>query len=65
MPTENTSVNKPSKAFRKIELVKYALTFLLSNLEEDVIEDIQDYVVLTPFELEDTLQSMIDELKPI
>ena len=65
MSTENTSVNKPSEAFRKIELVKYALTFLLSNLEEDVIEDIQDYVVLTPFELQDTLQSMIDELKPI
>jgi len=47
---------------RKIELVKYALTFLLSNLEDDVLEDIQDYYPTSREELEDTLRGMVDEL---
>jgi hypothetical protein len=50
---------------RKIELVKYALTYLLSNLDEEVVEDIQDYVKADSEKLKATLQSMIDELAPL
>lgn len=32
------------------EIIKYALTFLLSNLDDDVIEDISDYIGETTYE---------------
>lgn len=32
------------------EIIKYALTFLLSNLNDDVIEDMSDYIGETTYE---------------
>ena len=43
------------------ELIKYALTFLLSNLENDVIDDMSDYIGTSdPDEIEAMLQNIID-----
>jgi hypothetical protein len=44
------------------EIIKYALTFLLSNLESDVIEDMSNFVGTDdPDEIESILQKLIDE----
>ena len=44
------------------EIIKYALTFLLSNLESDVIEDMSDFVGTDdPDKIESILQKLIDE----
>ena len=43
------------------EIIKYALTFLLSNLNDDVIEDISDYVGETTYEeVEKTLTDIVE-----
>jgi hypothetical protein len=45
----------------KSELIKYALSFLLSNIDENVMEDIADYIgESSQEEVESTLQEMID-----
>jgi hypothetical protein len=47
---------------QEYEIIKYALTFLLSNLESDVIEDMSDFVGTDdPDEIESILQKLIDE----
>lgn len=43
-------------------IIKYALTYLLSNLDTEVIEDLQDYVNLPEEDLEAAIQTLIDEL---
>jgi hypothetical protein len=43
------------------QLIKYALTFLLSNLDEDVIEDLTDYVENATFDsVEEALNEIIN-----
>lgn len=45
------------------EILKYALTFLLSNIDENVMEDIADYIgESSQEELEAKLQEMIDTI---
>lgn len=53
---------KDKKERTNLEISKYALTFLLSNLEDDVLEDIQDYVKTDRETLEAVLQSMINDV---
>lgn len=46
---------------KEYEIIKYALTFLLSNLNDDVIEDISDYVGETTYEeFEKTLTDIVE-----
>ena len=46
---------------QEYEIIKYALTYLLSNLEQDVIEDMSDYVDIDdPDKIESILQKIID-----
>ena len=46
---------------KEYEIIKYALTFLLSNLNDDVIEDISDYVGETTYEeVEKTLTDIVE-----
>jgi len=43
------------------EIIKYALTFLLSNLDDDVIEDMSDYIGETTYEeFENTLTDIVE-----
>jgi hypothetical protein len=43
------------------EIIKYALTFLLSNLNDDVIEDMSDYIGETTYdEFEKTLTDIVE-----
>lgn len=43
------------------EIIKYALTFLLSNLDDDVIEDLSDYIGKTNYEeIEKILTDIIE-----
>lgn len=44
------------------EIIKYALTFLLSNLDDDIVEDMADFLGTSDYEeIEGTLQKLIDE----
>ena len=46
---------------QEYEIIKYALTFLLSNLNEDIIKDMSDYIEDTDKEeVESLLQTTID-----
>ena len=43
------------------EIIKYALTFLLSNLNDDVIDDMSDYTGETTYdEFEKTLTDIVE-----
>jgi hypothetical protein len=42
--TENEELTK------EYEIIKYALTYLLSNIDDDVIEDLSDYIGKTNYE---------------
>ncbi len=47
---------------QEYELIKYALTFLLSNLNDDNVEDMSEFVGTDDYEeIEATLQKLIDE----
>jgi hypothetical protein len=47
---------------KEYEIIKYALTYLLSNLEQEVVEDMSEYVGTNDAdEIESTLQRIIDE----
>lgn len=44
------------------EIIKYALTYLLSNLDDDIIEDMSEYVGTDDFdEVETMIQDIIDK----
>ena len=46
---------------QEYELIKYALTYLISNLDQDVAEDMSDYIGTDdPDEIEAMLQEIID-----
>lgn len=46
---------------QEYEIVKYALTYLLSNLDDDIIEDMSEYVGTDDFdEVEAILQGIIE-----
>jgi hypothetical protein len=46
---------------QEYEIIKYALTFLLSNLENEVIEDMSDYIGETTYEeFENTLTDIVE-----
>jgi hypothetical protein len=54
---------KPHHTMNETEILKYALTFLLSNMDENVMEDIADYIgESSQEEVESTLQEMIDTI---
>jgi hypothetical protein len=47
---------------QEYEIIKYALTYLLSNIDNEVAEDMSDYVGTDdPDEIESILQKIIDE----
>jgi hypothetical protein len=47
---------------KEYEIIKYALTYLLSNLDDDVVEDMSDFVgTNNADEIESILQKAIDE----
>ena len=47
---------------QEYEIIKYALTFLLSNLNDDVIEDMSDYIGETTYEeFEKTLTDIVEK----
>ena len=47
---------------REYEIVKYALTFLLSNLDDDIVEDMSDFLGTSDYDkIEGTLQKVINE----
>jgi hypothetical protein len=47
---------------KEYEIIKYALTYLLSNLDDDVVEDMSDFVgTNNADEIEAILQKAIDE----
>lgn len=53
----------PNHTMNETEILKYALTFLLSNMDENVMEDIADYIgESSQEEVESTLQEMIDTI---
>ena len=46
---------------KEYEIIKYALTYLLSNLDDEVVEDMSEYVGTDdPDEIESILQKIID-----
>jgi hypothetical protein len=46
---------------REYEIIKYALTFLLSNLEDEVIEDMSEYIGTSdPDEVEKLITDIIE-----
>jgi hypothetical protein len=46
---------------QEYEIIKYALTFLLSNLENEVIEDMSEYIGETTYdEFEKTLTDIVE-----
>jgi hypothetical protein len=46
---------------REYEIIKYALTFLLSNLENEVIEDMSEYIGTSdPDEVEKLIADIIE-----
>ena len=46
---------------QEYEIIKYALTFLLSNLDDDIIKDMSDYIGDTDKEeVESLLNTIID-----
>ena len=46
---------------QEYEIIKYALTFLLSNLDDDTIKDLSDYIGDTDKEeVESLLNTIID-----
>lgn len=46
---------------KEYEIIKYALTYLLSNLDNEVVEDMSEYVGTDdPDEIESILQKIID-----
>jgi len=46
---------------KEYEIIKYALTYLLSNLDDDVVEDMSDFVgTNNADEIESILQKAID-----
>jgi len=46
---------------QEYEIIKYALTFLLSNLNDDVIDDMSDYIGETTYdEFEKTLTDIVE-----
>lgn len=50
-----------SEIEQEYEIVKYALTYLLSNLDDDIIEDMSEYVGTDDFdEVEAILQGIIE-----
>jgi len=53
----DTEQEEPTK-----EIIKYALTYLLSNLDDDVVEDMSDFVGTDDAdEIESILQKAIDD----
>lgn len=55
-------MTKISDIEQEYEIVKYALTFLLSNLDDDIIEDMSEYVGTDDFdEVEAMIQDIIDK----
>jgi len=49
------------KDLQEQEIIKYALTFLLSNLEDDVVEDISDYIgTMDVEEIETIIQNILE-----
>jgi hypothetical protein len=46
---------------QEYDIIKYALTFLLSNLEDEVIEDISEYIGTSdPDEVEKLITDIIE-----
>lgn len=46
---------------QEYEIIKYALTFLLSNLNDDVVEDMSEYIGKTTYEeFEQTLTDIVE-----
>ena len=47
---------------KEYEIIKYALTYLLSNLDDEVVEDMSEYVGTDdPDEIESILQKIIND----
>ncbi len=57
-----TKTNQMEKDIQQeYEIIKYALTFLLSNLEDEVIEDISEYIGTNdPDEVEKLITDIIE-----
>lgn len=52
---------KEKETEQEFKIIKYALTFLLSNLDDDVIKDMSDFVGTNDAdEIESKLQEIID-----
>jgi hypothetical protein len=53
---------KEKEIEQEYEIIKYALTYLISNLDDEVAEDMSEYVGTNdPTEIETILQKLIDE----
>ncbi len=55
-------IEKEKEIEQEYEIIKYALTYLISNLGDEVAEDMSEYVGTNdPTEIETILQKLIDE----
>ena len=55
-------IEKEKEIEQEYEIIKYALTYLISNLDDEVAEDMSEYVGTNdPTEIETILQKLIDE----
>jgi hypothetical protein len=54
-------LEQKAEVTKEYEIIKYALTYLLSNLDDDVIEDLSDYIGKTNYEeIEKILTDIIE-----